>query len=432
MKSMNTCRTVSFFLAGAVAAVVVALNAGGAQAADDANACGPLALRAAKADAVSQLAKGLAEMPLREGVPVGQLLSTTAAQTELVDWLSLNARPVGEAEVDGQQCRQSFAVNGAGAAELLRSIHGRHYKGTAVTAADLAAPALATVGEVTAEGVARPADYRPLAPLGPTSNVTAGSIYDPNHLLPPAREFWQEYATPAGQRMAVRSASIDGLQRLEKLAGELPIGEGLTVAAFVAESDKPDVAMKRFLLAARETAVRFQAEDLIVEVDHAITVQAVLAQVKAWGELHYTGGEKGMKQLEQAILDSAERTLTQTGFGAPPKHERFVRKRSEAIFKAMALAEKTPLWAGRTLSATADAEKPAPANLRARRELIDKLSALNVPGRGTVGELARDNAAFARAFSVFCAGIDVADTPAATARVQTKPLWNAVFRVIRR
>jgi len=406
-----------------------------------------LAYRAARADGIRKLAERIRGLHITSETTVKDFVTESdKIQTAMIAFLS------GMKEIDKPKymedgtCEVVMEITLVDVIVNLEKIHSAYYKGSKFKVEDF--EKMTTTNEIkvlkeTGMGAPRPTEAE-----ADLIAVKEGELESVTNLTGRAKEFWLASCLPQGRLMAVRAARVDGMRRLgERIRGVVITGS-TTVKDFVAESDRVDVNMETFLVGARENAICYHGDELIVEVEMQVKLRTVYATLKQWGELHYKGDRVKMTQFEELITKSEDIIIKETGMGVPPA--KYLRGQvALGPIAIMAQENKLPDWLGQTMKAvgnaaidtrnpnTAQAKLMAfrGAELDGRRKLAEQIEGLMITSSTSVKDFVAQNDDISTGMLSFQQGARVVEgsqkvledgTAQATVEIDLRPLWDTI------
>lgn len=395
-----------------------------------------LAQRAARADAIRKLAERIKGLHITSETTVKDFVTESdQIQTALLATLS-GMEEVGKPQyADDGACTVKMRITLQEVITDLKKIHNAYYKGGKYKVEDFEKMTVTnTTKELEETGMGAP---RPDAPSPETVVVREGDSFE----AVSAPAFWKAHVTAQGRLLALRAARVDGMRRLaERIKGTLVASETV-VKDFVTESDFINLAMKTFLIGAKEVGVRYHPDELIVEVDMQIKLRTVYANMQSSFEAKYKGDSAKIKSFQEVTLRAEDTLIKETGMGVP---------RVDAVKEAQVPPiPELPGWAGETLRMTGmaavDAEnenKPQAklmayrgAELDARRKIAEKLNGLVIEGKTTVQDFVTQSDDIRTQMLAFQQGAHVVDgsqklnddgTATVTVEIELRPLWDRV------
>ncbi|MGC9454609.1 MAG: hypothetical protein ACP5HU_07065 [Phycisphaerae bacterium] len=404
-----------------------------------------LAYRAARADAIRKLAERIQGLQISSETTVRDFVTESdVIRTELDTFLS-GVRETDKRYMEDGTCEVDMEVTLRTVVATLKQIHNRHYRGNTVRVEDFDQIVVNTEDQVLSEtGVGAPPPSMQPSPLIPNPDGGTVSI---SRLTPAAKQFWMAHCTPQGRLMAERGARVEAMRRLAERIRGVRIGSRTTVRDFVAESDQIDVDMRAFLRGAREVGVRYHEDELMVEVEMEVTLRTVYASLRTWAETHYQGDQANVRQLDELVVSSEDRVISETGMAVPPA--RYLREAPADIEETTSLAQNAPDWINTTMRETGyaavDTNNPNEAQARlmayraaeldARRKLAEQISGLEISSDTTVRDFVATNDRIRTDMLAFQQGVHVVegsqriteDGMAETVvELELRPLWNMV------
>ena len=407
-----------------------------------------LALRAARADAIRRLAERIHGLTITSGTTVRDFVAESD-DIEATMMAFLNGmREVGKPKfMDDGTCEVVMEVTLQELIVTLKTAYRRHYDSQRgkIKIEDFEKMRIATQAKVireTGSGLPRPELMEePLSPVQGASTVSA------SHLTGKAKAYWKARCTPRGRLMALRAARVDGMRRLAERIKGVTITSDTSVRDFVAESDRIELDMEAFIRGAREVGVRYHADELIAEVEIAVTWRELIAGLKKFHTEHYKGRKVKIKDIEKISLRTRDTVIRETGMGVPP--EIYLKEITEEEKQVMAMGAEAPLWVTRTLQALGraavdgDAEQAKAslmakrgAELDGRRQLSLMINKLQIPPSATVKDFGDVNEEIGSAMLTFHQGarpVEGSDkflsdgTVEVTVEIHLKPLWNLIL-----
>ncbi|MFP4435041.1 MAG: hypothetical protein ACLFTN_11295 [Phycisphaerae bacterium] len=404
-----------------------------------------LAYRAARADAIRKLAERINGLAISSNTTVKDFVTESdTIQTAMKSFLSGMKETDKEWDVDGT-CTVSMEVKLSQLVGTLKQFHKELYKGDKIKIKhleELTVHNKITIIKETGSGAPREEFVEE-----PLVEVNGGNM-KLSKLSADARAFWMARCSARGRLMAERAARVVAMRRLAERIKGVHISSKTTVRDFVTESDEIRMGMQTFLRGAKEVGMRYHDDELIVEVEMAVKLRTVLAQLKSLTQTHLKGDMMKVKAIEQAMLSVKDRVITETGFGCPP--EKYLKKTVTVVEQqTIGVASNVPEWATTTLSATGqgavgdDASSAAQAKLMAyraaeldaRRKLAERINGLAITSSTTVRDFVTEDDQIETAMLAYQQGIRVVESSKsiedgiATVRVEVdaKPLWNMII-----
>ncbi|MFW6066096.1 MAG: hypothetical protein ACOC9S_04685 [Planctomycetota bacterium] len=405
-----------------------------------------LAYRAARADGIRKLAERIKGLMISSETTVRDFVTESdVIQTELNAFLS-GVRETDKRYMEDGTCEVDMEVTLRTVVATLKQMHNRHYKGNKVKASDFDQIIVNSEDKVIKEtGMGAPPPSMQQSDLIPNSGGGTVSI---SKLSPAAKDFWMAQCTPQGRLMAERGARVEAMRRLAERIRGVHIDSQTTVRDFVAESDQINVDMRAFLRGAREVGVRYHEDELMVEVEMEVTLRSVYASLKTWAETHYKGDKKHVKQLEELVVTTEDKVISETGMAVPP--EKYLRDAPEDIQQTTSLAQNTPDWINTTIRETGyaavDTNNPnaaqaklmayRAAELDARRKLGEEISGLRISSDTTVQDFVATSDRIRSDMLAFQQGVHVVDgsqrisdegMAETVVELELRPLWDMVI-----
>jgi len=409
-----------------------------------------LARRAARVDAIRKIAERIKGLTITGQTTVRDFVTESdVIGASLMAFLN-GMREKKVTYMEDDTCEVVMEVTLREVIVNLKQIHKRYYKGDKVKIVDFEKMLLTHKDKIireTGTGAPRSEEWEKQAELSLiTEEAPVASLL---HMSPEAKAFWMKFCQPRGRLMAVRAARVDGLRRLaERIKGVFVTSE-TTVRDFVAESDQVDVNMETFIAGARETRIRYHANELIVEVEMSVKLRTVYASLRAWGQTHYKGDKVKIVRLEKLALTAKDKMIRETGMGVPP--ERYLNNPpAEVVSVVKMIAGGPPAWTSRKLRAVGNAavdttnQNVAQAKLMAyraaeldgRRKLAEQINGLMITSNTSVVDFAAQNDQIDTAMLTFQQGAHVVEgsqklaedgTAQVTVELDLKPLWKLIL-----
>ena len=406
-----------------------------------------LAYRAARADAIRKLAERIRGLQITSQTTVSDFVTESdTINTAMTAFLN-GMKEIGKPRyMEDGTCQVVMEVKLQELVVELKRCHAAYYKGNKVKVRDIEKLAVTNSIKLireTGNGAPRPEFVEE-----PLQAVAPGELMSFSHLKGTAKAYWMARCLAQGRLMAVRAARIDGLRRLGERIRGVMITSTTSVRDFVAESDQIDVDMRAFIRGAREVGIRYHEDELIVEVEMAVTLRELLVSLKAWGEQHYKGNKVKTQQFEKLIVNSRDKVIRETGMGVPP--EKYLKDVTAAEKMVVATAAKAPPWVTQTLKVVGqsalDTQNPNKAQaklmalrgaeLDARRKLAERINGLTITSNTSVQDFVAVNDQIATSMLAFQQGAHVLagtqkllddGTAEVTVEIDLKPLWNMVL-----
>jgi len=401
-----------------------------------------LAYRAARADAIRKLAERINGLAISSNTTVKDFVTESdTIQTAMKSFLSGMKETDKEWDLDGT-CTVAMEVKLSQLVGTLKQFHKELYKGDKIKIKhleELTVHNKITIIKETGSGAPREEFVEE-----PLVEVNGGNM-KLSKLSSDARAFWMARCSARGRLMAERAARVVAMRRLAERIKGVHISSKTTVRDFVTESDEIRMGMQTFLRGAKEVGMRYHDDELIVEIEMAVKLRTVLAQLKSLTQTHLKGDMMKVKAIEQKMLTVKDRVITETGFGCPP--QKYLKKAVTVVEQeTISVASNVPAWATATLSATgqgavgdnaAQAKLMAyrAAELDARRKLAERINGLAITSSTTVRDFVTENDQIETAMLTYQQGIRVVESSKsiedgiATVRVEVdaKPLWNMII-----
>ncbi|NLW86025.1 MAG: hypothetical protein GXY38_04050 [Planctomycetes bacterium] len=399
-----------------------------------------MTLRAARVDGIRKLAERIKGLQITSETRVSDFITQSdEIQTAMQTWMAgmrEKGSPVfnddGTVEVKMEVTLEELILN-------LKQVSSMCVKGNKFKAQDFEQMTVTNKQTVITEtGVGAPPMDPPGAQFAP---VPSGGTYTSGSLMSAkAKELWGQLP-PNGRLMALRAARVDAMRRLgERLNGTLITSE-TSVRDFIAESDEVNTRMETFLAGARETAVKYHDDELIVEVEMSVTLQTVYASLKSWGQAHYKGDKVKLQKLEELSVTTKDTVISETGMGVPP----------EPMVANITVTKKAsaPDWISRKISAVGNAalDDTNPnaaqaklmalrgAELDARRKLSEQISGLMISSSTSVQDFITQDDRIKTAMMDFQVGATVVESSkkidedgvaSVEVEIDLQPVWDTI------
>lgn len=405
-----------------------------------------LAQRAARADAIRKLAERIRGLRITSETTVKDFVTENdTINTAMVAFLSgMKEKKVthmedGTCEVVMEVALQDVVVN-------LKQMHSRYYKGDKIKINDFEQMSVCN-GEIkilteTGMGAPRPETWEN---GGGEMMPVKDDLVAISNMSAAAKEFWMANVQPQGRLMAVRAARVDGMRRLAERIKGLQVTSETTVKDFVTESDVIQTIMSTFLQGAKEKGIRYHEDELIVEVEMAVTLRTVYASLKQYVDTHYKGDRVKMTAVEQLSTRVEDKEITEIGQGVPP--EKYLKNAG----KVVATGLQTPEWATQRLRAVGNAaidttnDNAAQAKLMAfrgaeldaRRKLAEQIQGLLITSETSVKDFVTSNDEIQTNMLAFQQDAHVVEgsqkvmedgTAEVTVEIEMRPLWNMITK----
>jgi len=404
-----------------------------------------LAYRAARADGIRKLAERIKGLNITSETTVADFVAESDRIDTAMTAFLTGLREKGDPKYyDDGTCEVVMEVTIETVIMDLKSIHDHYYHGDAIKIDDFDEMTLTNERKVLTEtGMGVMPEEEKMVDV----DSDVGSVDSRAYLVGPAGDFWDAHCTARGRLMAVRAARVDGIRRLAERIGGVVIDSETTVRDFVAESDYIDLATNTFLRGVRETRVRYHDNELIVEVEVEVTLRDVLVSVLAWVETEMDEGDVRIEALEEVIVETRDRVLSETGMGVPP--EKYLKGDTEEVIGVIGMVSAPPDWVHdihRAVGMAAideDMDNEAQARLMAyraaeldaRRKLAEELGGLLIESDTTVQDFVTQNDTIRTRMLAFMQGAHVLDASKKvlsdgsveiTVEIDLYPLWRLI------
>ncbi|MCJ7544001.1 MAG: hypothetical protein MUP47_05450 [Phycisphaerae bacterium] len=117
--------------------------------------------------------------------------------------------------------------------------------------------------------------------------------------------------------VTMRAARVDAMRKLAERINGLVIKSETTVKDFVATDDRIQTAMESWLVGARQVGEATYTPDGICSVTMEVTLEEVVVELKKLHKEYYKGDRVTIEDLDQILVTTQEKTLRETGSGAP-------------------------------------------------------------------------------------------------------------------
>jgi len=404
-----------------------------------------LAYRAARADGIRKLAERIKGLNITSETTVADFVAESDRIDTAMTAFLTGVREKGDPKYyDDGSCELVMEVTIETVIINLRSIHDHYYHGDAIEIDDFDEMTLTNERKVLTEtGMGVMPEEEEMIDV----DSDVGSADSRAYLVGPAGDFWDAHCTAQGRLMAVRAARVEGIRRLAERIGGVVIDSETTVRDFVAQSDYIDLATNTFLRGVRETRVRYHDNELIVEVEVEVTLRDVLVSVLAWAETEIDGDDVRIEALEEIIVETRDRVLSETGMGVPP--ERYLKGDTDAVVGVIGMITAPPGWVHdihRAVGMAAideDMDNEAQARLMAfraaeldaRRKLAEELGGLFIESDTTVQDFVTENDTIRTRMLAYMQGARVLDdtkevlsdgSVEITVEIELYPLWRLI------
>lgn len=393
---------------------------------------------AARADAAAKLARQVGNLKITAQTTVADVAAASETVAAVLRALAAGAPDKGEPRVmeDGS-CEVSMEIGLDEVAAVLRHVLAAGAAGGVLRAGDV--EKLAEVNSVKVLGAVGIGAPLPELLCPAVVPVRGGDYADASKLTGPARALWKKL--PRGRLEAVQAARMDARRRLGDRVKVVHVSADLTVGDLLAEA-APGVRVDRFLRGARETAVCYHEDILVVEVRMSLSLRKVYMDLKGWAQGNPPAGRERLRLLEELIVKSKDTLILAAGVATPPA--KYVPGAGAGFGALAALVAEAPPWFTQKLRATADVAGETEAarrmaRLDARRELAARVEALRINSRTVVRDLAAGDefrdalATFLQSARITDAAGEPASRPASrptgpvTMAVDLRPLWNLIL-----
>lgn len=394
---------------------------------------------AARADAAARLVRQVGNLKITAQTTVADVAAASETVAAVLRALAAGAPDKGEPRVMGDgSCEVFMEIGLDEVAAALRHVLAAGAAGGVVQAGDL--EKLAEVNSVKVLGAAGIGAPLPELLCPAAVPVRGGDYAGDSKLTGPARALWKKL--PRGRLEAVQAARMDARRRLGDRVKVVHLGADLTVGDLVAEAGRRGVRVDRFLRGARETAVCYHEDILVVEVRMSLSLRKVYMDLKGWAQGDLPAGRERLRLLEELIVKSKDTLIPAAGVATPPA--KYVPGAGAGFGALAALVAEAPPWFTQKLRATAGVAGGTEAarrmaRLDARRELAARVEALRINSRTVVRDLAAGDE-FRDALATFLQSARIVETagepagrPASrpagpvTMAVDLRPLWNLIL-----
>jgi len=406
-----------------------------------------LAYRAARADAIRKLAERIKGLSITSQTHVQDFVAESDTIKTALDASLVGMKEKSVRHLEDGVCEVEMEVKLTQVIATLKNIHSAHYKGNRIKINDFTQ--MTTTNKIsiireTGQGVPRPElEEEPLivTPAGASQASYSGASAA-------ARAYWAKYCKPQGRLMAERAARSDAMRKLGERIRGLRITSTTTVQDFVAESDEIRTRLNTFLKGMKEVGRRYHKDELIVEVEMEIKLKQFYLTLKSWTQVNLRGDRLKLRQLEEAVIRAANKTVRETGMGVPP--EKYLKNATVEIRQTVALAASMPPWVTDTRQAVGNAAididnaNAAQAKLMAiraaeldgRRKLAEAINGLMITSRTSVADFVTQSDNIRTSMLTFQQGAQVVEnsqkilddgTAQLTVEIELKPLWNSIL-----
>jgi hypothetical protein len=394
-----------------------------------------MAIGAARADAIRKLTQQIQGLKITSDTTVHDFVMENDTIDASVNAWIRGMKEDGKPKFDGEMATVKMKVKLKTVITKLKTFYTAHYKGDKVKIHSFDKMTQLnkfTDIEVVGQGVVPPDMVE-----SPLMRPGGGGS------MPP---YWKKHCTAQGYLAAAEAARMDALRKLGQRIKGVRVTADTTVQDFVLQSDEVNLSMNTFLLGAKEIGKRYQRDELICEVEMAITLKTVLMKFKSWADAHYKGDKVKLTALEETIQKVRTDEITETGMGVPPK--RFLKDYTPeevVVFEnVQAAVAKNPAWVTETLRATGvaavdtemknkvQAEEMAKraAELDARRKLAEEVQGLMLNSSTSVKDFMAGSDKIRSRMEAYQFGAKLIDAEVkdgrATAEVELdlKPVWQ--------
>lgn len=406
-----------------------------------------LAYRAARADAIRKLAERIKGLRITSETTVRDFVTESdQIQTALMATLSGMEETSKPKYMEDGTCSVTLKITMQEIITDLLKIRNAYYKGGKYKVEDIEKMTVTnTIKEFEETGMGAP---RPDAPPAPELiSIREGAAAESIDMPAGAKAYWMAHVTGQGRLLAIRAAHVDALRRLAERIKGVMIQSNTVVRDFVTESDFISLAMRTFMVGARETGIRYHPDELIVEVDMQVKLRTVYANIKSYVEEKYKGDTAKIKAFEEVTLRTEDIIVKETGMGVP--REDTLKDVPRGDIEILDMARNAPDWLGEltmtgsaAVDTTGDNKAQAKlmayrgAELDARRKLAEKLNGLVIQGKTTVRDFVTESDVIKTRMLAFQQGAyvvensqKVTDDGVATVAVgiDTRPLWDMVL-----
>ncbi len=443
----RTSKCVILLVGMLVAASAMPASADGAGTAQRAAQRKLLAYRAARADGIRKLAEQIRGLKLSAKTTVRDFVTESDVIRTSLDAYLAGVRESGRPRyMEDGSCEVTMEITLREVITTLKKFHTSHYKGNKVTVRDIEKINVTSRKKViSATGMGAPREEFIEEPLVPVPS--GASVQTFSYLRDPAKAYWMSHCSARGRLMAVRAARVDAFRRLAERIKGVRITSQTTVRDFVAESDDVNISMNTFIRGAREVGIRYHADELIVEVELAVTLREVTAALQKFYSDHYTGKKITVRDFEKLTVTTKDKIITEAGMGVPP--EKYLKSVTDVEKAVLRTGARAPGWISSKLhepgEGALDVENPnkaqaklmayRAAELDARRKLAEKVAGLTISSSTTVQDFVTKSDEITTAMLTFQQGAHVLEdtrrladgTAVVTVEIELKPLWNMVL-----
>jgi hypothetical protein len=404
-----------------------------------------LAYRAARVDAIRKLAERIKGLHITSQTYVKDFVAENDQINTALDAFLTGVRETGEPKyADDGTCSLTMEVPLETVITTLKSMYSAYYKGDKIKINDFSEMTQTNdVKMLTETGNGAP---RPEFTQNDAAAVPAGAdVNSAEYLSGAAKAYWMAHVTGQGRLMAVRAARVEGMRKLAERIGGIQIASETLVRDFVAESDKIQGVTQFFLQGAREGAIRYHENELIVEVEMEVTLQTVVANIRSYTEAHLKGDRVKLKQLDEYSQTVKNQVIREVGMGVPP--EKYLKDvQMTQVTAAVQQFEKWPPLIRAVGHAAMDTENEnkvqaklmaiRAAELDARRKLAEELDGLHITSNTTVRDFVAQSDDIRTSMMTFQQGGKVVEgsekvasdgTVEVTVEINPQPLMDSIM-----
>ncbi len=407
-----------------------------------------LAQRAARVDAIRKLAERVKGLHITSETSVKDFVTENDTISTKLDTFLSGAEEVGKPKfMDDGTCTVTMKVTLLEIITDLKKIHNAYYKGSKFKVNDFEQMTVTNnIKEIVETGSGAP---RPTTPEGVMIPVKEGDSLESINYPAGAKEYWMAHVMPQGRLGAVRAARVDAMRRLAERIKGVSVASGTTVRDFVTEEDWVKLGTSTFLRGAKETGIKYHADELIVEVEMQVKLRTVLADMKSYVEERYKGDSVKIKNFQEITTRVEDTIIKETGSGVP--NPKFLKDVAPAQAAVLEMAQAAPPWASQSIrvkgSAAVDTENSNAAQaklmafrgaeLDARRKLAEQIDGLMITSKTAVKDFVTQSDEIRTAMLTFQQGVQVledtkklSEDGVATVEVELDlaPLWEMVLK----
>lgn len=404
-----------------------------------------LAYRAARVDAIRKLAERIKGLHITSQTYVKDFVAENDQIRTALDAFLTGVREAGEPKyADDGTCSLTMEVPLETVITTLKSMYSAYYKGDKIKINDFSEMTQTNNVKMlteTGNGAPRPE----FAQNEPAAVPQGADVNSAEYLSGAAKAYWTAHVTGQGRLMAVRAARVEGMRRLAERIGGIRIASNTFVRDFVAESDSIKSATDYFLQGAREGAITYHTDELIVEVEMEVTLQTVVANIRSYTETHLKGDRVKLKQLDEYSETVKNQVIRETGMGVPP--EKYLKDvQMTQVTQAVQQFEKWPPLVRAVGHAAMDTENEnkvqaklmaiRAAELDARRKLAEELDGLHITSNTTVRDFVAQKDDIRTSMLTFQQGAKVVEgsekvapdgTVEVTVEINPQPLMDSIL-----